>query len=170
MGACTRTTATTRWTQRGSSHRLTAAGKIDPVALKLLDYFPKPNQAPINAAGANNFSGTRVSIIPSDLIFAKLDHTFGEKDRISGRYMRLAGTGSISSPFPNNGAGDPGPGSDLAERWAVRIFANWTHTVNPNQLNEFRFAYNDRLFNQLSAGLGGGYPSQIGLTGIADTA
>ena len=146
------------------------AGKIDPVALKLLDYFPKPNQAPINAAGANNFSGTRVSIIPSDLIFAKLDHTFGEKDRISGRYMRLAGTGSISSPFPNNGAGDPGPGSDLAERWAVRLFAAWTHTVNPNQLNEFRFAYNDRLFHQLSAGLDGAYPSQLGITGVPDTA
>jgi hypothetical protein len=144
--------------------------KIDPVALKVLDYFPKPNQAPINAAGANNFSGVRVSIIPSNLIFTKFDHNFSDKDRISARYMRLAGTGSISSPFPNNGAGDPGPGSDLAERWAVRIFANWTHTVNPNQLNEFRFAYNDRLFHQLSAGLGGGYPSKLGLTGVPDTA
>jgi hypothetical protein len=144
--------------------------RIDPVALKLLDYFPRPNQAPINVAGANNFSGTRVSISPSDLIFAKLDHSFSDKDRVSGRYMRLVGTGAISSPFPNNGAGDPGPGSDLAERWAVRIFGNWTHTVNSNQLNEFRFAYNDRLFHQLSAGLGGGYPSQLGLTGVPDTA
>jgi len=144
--------------------------KIDPVALKLLDYFPKPNQAPINVAGANNFSGNRVSIIPSELIFAKVDHNFSDKDRISGRYMRLAGTGAISSPFPNNGAADPGPGSDLAERWAVRIFANWTHTLNSNQLNELRFAYNDRLFHQLSNGLGGGYPSKLGLTGVPDTA
>jgi hypothetical protein len=144
--------------------------QIDPVALKLLDYFPRPNQAPINIAGANNFSGTRVSISPSDLVFAKLDHSFSDKDRVSARYMRLAGTGSIASPFPNNGAGDPGPGSDLAERWAVRIFGNWTHMVSANRLNEFRFAYNDRLFHQLSAGLGGGYPSQLGLTGVPDTA
>src|SRR5437867_2659015 len=144
--------------------------KIDPVALKLLDYFPKPIQAPINVAGANNFSGNRVSIIPSELIFAKVDHNFSDKDRISGRYMRLAGTGAISSPFPNNGAADAGSGSDLAERWAVRIFANWTHTLNSNQLNELRFAYNDRLFHQLSAGLGGGYPSQLGITGVPDTA
>src|SRR5207253_2175526 len=101
--------------------------RIDPVALKALDYFPKPNQAPINLAGANNFSGARVSISPSDLVFAKVDHSFGDKDRVSGRYMRLVGTGSISSPFPNSGAGDPGPGSDLAERWAIRLFGNWTH-------------------------------------------
>src|SRR5206468_12782435 len=47
------------------------SSKIDPVAQKLLDYFPKPNQAPINIAGANNFSGNRVSIIPSELVFAK---------------------------------------------------------------------------------------------------
>ena len=146
------------------------SGNIDPVALKLFDYFPMPNQAPVNIAGANNFSGTRVSISPSDLVFAKLDHSFSDKDRVSGRYMRLAGTGSIASPFPNNGAADPGPGSDLAERWAVRVFANWTHTVNPNQLNEFRFAYNDRLFHQLSAGLGGGYPPQLGVIGVPDTA
>src|SRR5206468_9970842 len=104
------------------------------------------------------------SISPSDLVFAKLDHSFSDKDRVSGRYMRLAGTGSISSPFPNNGAADPGPGSDLAERWAVRVFANWTHTVNPNQLNEFRFAYNDRLFHRLIAAPAAVYPSRPGLT------
>src|SRR5438067_5183288 len=144
--------------------------QIDPVAAAILKFFPAPNQAPINAAGANNFSGTRVSIIPSNLVFAKVDHSIGNKDRLTARYMRLAGTGSISSPFPNGGAGDPGPGSDLAERWAVRLFAYWTHTVNANQLNEFRFAYNDRLFHQLSAGLDGGYPTQLGLIGVPDTA
>src|SRR5205085_2816353 len=45
------------------------SSRIDPVALKLLNYFPKPNQEPINVAGANNFSATRVSISPSDLVF-----------------------------------------------------------------------------------------------------
>src|SRR5438552_1022676 len=54
---------------------------IDPVAAPVLTFFPQPNQAPINAAGANNFSGTRVSISPSDLVFAKLDHSFRDKDR-----------------------------------------------------------------------------------------
>ncbi|PYQ84393.1 MAG: hypothetical protein DMG02_31315 [Acidobacteria bacterium] len=144
--------------------------RIDPVAAAILNFFPKPNQAPINLGGANNFSGTRVSIIPSDLVFAKIDHGFTERDRLTARYMRLAGTGSISSRFPNGGAGDPGPGSDFAERWAIRLFGNWTHTVNANQLNEFRFAYNDRLFHQLSAGLGGNYPSQLGLIGVPDAA
>jgi hypothetical protein len=142
----------------------------DPVAMAMLAYYPLPSQPPSNAAGANNFSGNRVSIIPSDSLMGKLDHNFSAKDRVMARYLRLVGTASIASPYPNGGAGDPGPGSDLAERWAVRIFGNWTHVVSTTQVNDFRFAYNDRLFHQLSAGLGGGYPSKLGLKGVPDTA
>ena len=32
------------------------ASKIDPVGLKVLDYYPLPNQSPSNIAGGNNFS------------------------------------------------------------------------------------------------------------------
>jgi Carboxypeptidase regulatory-like domain/TonB-dependent Receptor Plug Domain len=143
------------------------AGQIDPVALALLNYYPAPNQPAGNIAGANNFNGNPVTGTPSDFYMAKVDHNFREADRITGRYMRIAGTSSIASIYPNGGAGDP---TNHAENWMRYVYANWSHVVNSAQVNDFRFTYNDRLFHNISAGLGGNYPSKLGLKGVPDDA
>jgi hypothetical protein len=141
--------------------------QLDPVGVAILGYYPLPNQAPSNVAGANNFSGAPVSISPANFYMIKGDHNFNSKDRLTGRYMRVSGTSSISSVYPSDGAGDP---TTFALNQSQYVYADWTHVVSATQVNDFRFTYNDRVFHSLSAGLGGGYPSKMGLKGVPDDA
>ncbi len=141
--------------------------QLDPVAMAALDYYPLPNQAPSNLAGANNFSGNQVSLQPSNFVMGKVDQNFSDKDRAMFRYIRQNGQEGLVSVYPNGGAGNT---ASWADRWAMRIFATWVHTISSTQVNDFRFAYNDRLYHQESAGLGGNYPSKLGVKGVSDNA
>src|SRR5262249_54470304 len=42
------------------------ASQLDSVGVAILAYYPLPNQAPSNVAGANNFSGAPVNISPAN--------------------------------------------------------------------------------------------------------
>ncbi len=139
------------------------ASSLDPVGTKVLNYYPLANQTPSNVAGANNYSGNEVTRSPADFFLIKGDHNLGEKDKITGRYMRVAGTSSLGSIYPSNGAGDPG---NFGLNNIQYIFASWTHIFSPTKINDLRFTFNDRAFHNLSAGLGGDYPTKLGLTGV----
>ncbi len=143
------------------------ASELDPVALKVMNYYPLPSQAPSNAAGANNFNGNQVAASPDNFYMIKADHAFREQDKLSGYFMRTAGTGSQVSVYPNNGAGDP---TNFAANIIEYVYTSWTHIVNPSQVNDLRFTYNNRIFHNESEGLGGNYPSKLGLQGVPDDA
>jgi hypothetical protein len=143
------------------------ASELDVVGVAMASYYPLPNEAPSNAAGANNFSGNPVTITPADFYMAKVDHNFRSNDRLTGRYMRVSGTSSITSIYPDSGAGDP---TNFALNQSQYVYADWTHIVDATQVNDVRFTYNDRIFHNLSVGLGGGYPSKMGLRGVPDDA
>ena len=81
--------------------------QLDPVALNILNYYPLPNQAPSNAAGANNFNGTSVTATPADFYMIKADHNFNSYNKLTGRFMRVTGTSTLAGVYPNNDAGDP---------------------------------------------------------------
>ena len=142
------------------------ASELDPVGVNIATYYPLPNQ-PGNIAGANNFSGNSVTGSPADFYMVKVDHSFRDADRISGRYMYVTGTSSLVSVYPNNGAGDP---TNTAVNTSKYYYGSWTHVVNAAQVNDLRFTFNDRIFHNLSAGLGGGFPSKLGLKGVPDDA
>lgn len=137
--------------------------QLDPVALKVLGYYPLPNQSPSNIAGANNFSANEVVGSPADFFLIKVDHNLGENDKITGRYIRVAGTTNLGSIYPQNGAGDP---NTFSVNTIQYVFGSWTRSLGPTRVNDVRFTFNDRVFHSLSAGLGGGYPAKLGLTGV----
>src|SRR5204862_6194523 len=139
---------------------------LDPVAIKILNYYPLPNQPASNLAGANNFSGNSVTGSPADFYMIKVDHNFRDNDKVTGRYMRVSGTSLLVSVYPD-GAGDP---TNTAVNQIQYIYGSWTHLLSSTQVNDVRFTYNDRVFHNLSAGLGGGYPSKLGLKGVPDDA
>jgi hypothetical protein len=143
------------------------ASELDPVAVAMLGYYPLPNRAPTNVAGANNFVGNPVTMTPADFYMIKGDHNFSSNDRLTGRYMRVSGTSSIASVYPGGGAGDP---TNFALNQSQYVYAEWTHVGSGAQVNNVRFTYNDRIFHNLSAGLGGDYPSKLGLKGVPDDA
>jgi hypothetical protein len=138
----------------------------DPVAAAMTAYYPLPNQFG-NIAGANNFSGNPVTISPANFYMIKGDHNFSSNDRVTGRYMRVSGTSSIASVYPSGGAGDP---TNFALNQSQYMYADWTHVIGATQVNDLRFTYNDRMFHNLSAGMGGNYPSKLGLKGVPDDA
>ncbi len=143
------------------------ASELDPVALNLMKYYPLPNQPAGNLAGANNFSGNEVTGSPADYTMIKLEHNFSEKDKLSGYYMRVTGTSSLSSIYPMNGAGDT---NNHAVNQSQYVYASWNRIFSSARMNDLRFTFNDRLFHNESQGLGGNYPAKLGLQGVPEDA
>ncbi|MEO7142536.1 MAG: carboxypeptidase regulatory-like domain-containing protein [Bryobacteraceae bacterium] len=151
------------YTRQPFPNNIIPASELDPVALKVMNYYPLPNRPASNLAGANNFSGNEITRSPADFYMIKAEHNFSEKDKLSGYYMHVAGTSSIGSIYPDKGAGDP---ADFAVNNSQYVYTSWTHILSASQVNDLRFTYNDRVFHNESQGLGGNYPSKLGLQGV----
>lgn len=73
----------------------------------------------------------------------KFDHNFSSKDRLSGTYLLENVHASL-----NFGGGDNpfSPGEDNPNR-AQTLGVNWTHTISPTVLNQFKIGYVRRTAN-----------------------
>jgi hypothetical protein len=81
--------------------------RFDPVARRLLQYFPSPNAVPTNAfTGQNNFFSAGKAANNEDKFDSRVDHNFSEAFRMYGRVSRSSGN---SNPF--NGFGNLGTSS-----------------------------------------------------------
>ena len=145
---------------------LIPANRLDPVSLKLLAYYPLPNRAATNLAGANNYVANGVNTLTHDFWSVKVDHNFGAKDRISGRYLFNRDNTNVISPFPTQGP-DPTTFNIANQKSAL---GDWIHTLTPSTVNELRVNIARRIAHALSAGVGGDYDQKIGLTGVAGNA
>ena len=142
------------------------ASRLDPVAVKLMSFYPLPNRAPDNVTGANNFRANYVVATPANFYMPKIDYNLSERDRITGRYIWNGGTSANTSVFADPGA-DP---RNSAENQQQYVYTSWSRTLNPTTVNDLRFTYIYRKFHNLSSGLGGDYPSKMGLKGVPDNA
>ena len=140
--------------------------QLDPVGLNITKFYPLPNRAPDNITGANNVRGNYVSASDADFVMAKIDHSIGTRDKITGRYMYNKGQNTNSSLFPEPAA-DTRNGAENQQQYS---YGSWTRVVNPTAVNELRFSYLYRSFHNVSAGLGGGWPTKIGIKGVPDNA
>lgn len=137
-------------------------GELDPVALNVLSYYPLPTK---NGA-ANNFSANDVATTNSKFYIARVDHVVGPKDHIALRYIFTNGSSSNKSVYPNKGA-DPYQPSISQDNIG---YAQWIHTLSPSLVNDLRFAFETRINHQLSDGVGGDYPTKLGLDGVSNNA
>ena len=102
--------------------------RLDPVALKLMSFYPEPNRTPDTIAGGNNFRANRVNGVIHDFYTGKIDHNLSDRDRLTGRYMYNRDNTRNTSVFPDPGA-DPNNFSDAHQQY---IYAAWTRTVSPS--------------------------------------
>ena len=79
---CTRTSFAAENTGALAGVNAIPAGRIDPVAAKLLGYYPLPN-AGGPAALFNNFSTTLAAPNPNLRYFGRLDYEMSAKNRVS---------------------------------------------------------------------------------------
>ena len=76
----------------------------DPVAMKSMAYFPKPNQAGTPITETNNWFEQGINLGPGHQTNLRGDHNFTDKTRLSGRYSYGRGTGTPPNLF---GEGNP---------------------------------------------------------------
>lgn len=105
----------------------------DPIARKLLAYFPLPTN-PSAAAGTTNYVGNAPGVNKDNTYLAKIDHNFSTKDRLSARYLWYGGTQLVGGALPTTGGNTNAPGSQN-----VSIIE--TRTWTPTFLTELRAGY-----------------------------
>lgn len=162
--------ATTR-VEGGRTVRTAFAGnriptsRIDPVALRLLQFYPLPNRAP-DATGGNNFSSNYARILDRNNFTVKINHNFTDRDKVDFRYLYNSDNLDYTSVFPNPAA------ETLTSALRHQNYFYWayTRTISPTTLNELRYTYADRINHERSYGLGGDWPTQLGLRGVPDGA
>ncbi|MBA3442320.1 MAG: TonB-dependent receptor, partial [Pyrinomonadaceae bacterium] len=136
--------------------------RIDPIALRLLERYPLPN---LPGAGVN-FSRVGNERLNQDQFDVRLDHRFGERDQVFGRYSLFTQTFTPVTPLPE-GSGNITTGAlGLEDSRALQFVGNYVHLFTPNVINELRFGYTRRGVDR-RAGLLDASPSQsLRLDGI----
>ena len=142
----------------GTPFQLTAvAGNlIDPVAFKMMQFFPDPNLA-LGTAGSgqyDNWISTATTPSNNDQWDIKIDHSFSEKDRLSGKFSRALGNSREPNCFKNPGdACSNGPNFSHSHVFSL----THNHTFNPNTLLNVTFGF-ARSYGVTGAGGLADYP------------
>ena len=140
--------------------------RLDPVALRLAALYPLPNRPADNVSGANNFGALGTSELERDNYMVKVEHTFGPNDKITGRYLYNSDNTLQTSVFAE-------PAADTitdALRHQHYFYTGYTRTFGSAVVNEMRYTYGNRINHELSPGVGGGWPTLLGLRGVSDEA
>ena len=138
------------------------AGRLDPVAVKLMAYYPQPNRAPSNAAGVNNFSSNMVSRFNRNNITAKVNHVFSDRNRAYVRWVYNRDPISFSSVYPNPIAGT----QNDTQRYQTTLLFSDSHTFTPRLMTDLRVDMSTALTHSVSPGLGSNGPELLGLKGV----
>src|SRR5215475_7453792 len=117
-----------------------AGNLIDPVAFKMMQYFPLPNLGVGSSSYnyLNNWIGSNGSRSNDDRFDIKIDHRFSEASTLSGRYSQSLGASEGVNCFGN--VADPctqGPNDGHAYSSAI----NFNHTFSPTLVLSVSYGY-----------------------------
>ncbi len=110
--------------------------RFDPIALKILDYYPLPNRA----TRTQNFAMNNTRKDDLWRMFLRFDHVLGAKHRLfftHGRQNRDRNTPGVNIAFP--GEGTNGEQGKISDNRGVTVLSD-TVTFRPNLLGEFRLS------------------------------
>lgn len=144
---------------------LIAQTRLDAVARNLIEFYPRANTIPSGISNANNFTGNSARETVRDHLTVKGDHLLTSSDRLSTRYVYDTNHQKVRSVFPNPAADNQTQSLSNSHN----AFVSWTRTGS-RLVNDFRFTYSRRNNHQVSNGVGGDWPSRLGLSGVPDAA
>jgi Carboxypeptidase regulatory-like domain len=136
-------------------------GELDPVAQKLVQFYPEPNIAGA-APNVSNFRANDPTQGIYDVYVARIDHVFGEKDRMFARFLAQTDHEPTASIYPTPGTDNYGV---LAHNYYYNPSGTWYHNFSPTLINEFRFTYSRRQALSISAGANTTLASETGIQG-----
>jgi hypothetical protein len=120
-------------TRTAFANNIIPANRIDPVAKKILEFIPLPNQ-PGNAQGFfNQFISPHARTDEYDQFSTRLDHNLSDRHKLSGRWLRnnrheargLAGYREVASPFFLHYRKNYGGGLDLTATLSPTLVSNF---------------------------------------------
>ena len=139
--------------------------RLDPVAVKLLNLFPAPN----NPGIVNNMVTDPIKSINNNTMDIRLDQNFSEKDQTFIRTSMAWEPQFLPSPLGGlaEGASSFAEGNQTND--VMNIAWSETHIFNPSTVNELRVGYSHVNTIRIQPyGDQGGLNAQYGIQGIPD--
>jgi hypothetical protein len=147
------------------------ASMIDRTSLEVLKHLPKAGEYFIGNDGLlKNYNSSQFIDNFEQRLTVRLDHQFGRKNRLSGRFTRVPIRG-------DRGRGDFEIGRDEVNSqgtdysWSKQFLLTDTHTFSPSVVNDFRFNYTYGRFTRnyspgYDAFTGANWSKELGLPSI----
>jgi Carboxypeptidase regulatory-like domain len=118
------------------------AASINKVSAAMAAIWPAPN-APGTPSGSGNFVATGAVKNVWDSFMARVDHNFGDKVRVFGRVSSSEAQRGANDYFNHDFAGGVNPGGgDVPLVFNARnVMLDYTQTISPTFLFEFRYGF-----------------------------
>ncbi len=141
------------------------ANRIDPVAAKIMNYYPLPNTAG-TVSGQNNYFASGTSTVNIDTYDTKVDEDFNDRNRMFVRYSRrnYAQPGTFLFPAADRIA-EGGPTASQPEI-SNGAAIDYTFTPSPSYVMELRYGFSRMFLNFVAASTGFNPSTKLGLPGI----
>ena len=140
--------------------------RMDPVALALLQRYPRPTSPGL----ANNYRRTADEIDDQDQFDVKVSHARADqRDRMFARLSYFRDGFQPVTPLPDGSGVTTGTlGPQQTTSWAVAT--NYQRAFGSRWLNELRVGDTRRAVGRVASELGGSASASLGLPGIPSTA
>ncbi len=136
------------------------AGRMDPVALQVLNYFPLPNQPGNAVTGAQNYFATGTAELNVDNVDGRVDHQISDNQKFFARYSYRKTFSAPASFFPEDIAIAEGRVNE--QNRAHNFVGDYNRTISNSTVLSARMGFARTLFIFDNQGLGF-RPSSLGL-------
>ncbi|MGH8249040.1 MAG: hypothetical protein ACREUU_21745, partial [Gammaproteobacteria bacterium] len=142
------------------------AERLDSVAVAALNYYPLPNRQG-TVANSNNYVGNSSSKLDRDIFVGRLDHQLRPADLLTARYYI-----NNSDTYQSGSYGIPesDPLGDVTDVRVQSILGAHTRVFGSSLINDLRYTYLRRKFNDRRPGYQENLAAKIGLAGVSDAA
>jgi hypothetical protein len=117
--------------------------RMDPVALKALEYYPLPNRTP-TPEDPQNFVNSQISARKWASVFGRADHQLSPSQQLLFRYgwnHRSDPSSAFYGDACCRAAGNPTTGQDEFERGNIAAGGSWTWVVNRTTVADVRMGF-----------------------------
>ena len=122
------------------------ASRIDALGRQIASWYPAPNVGgDLSKAPANNFVNNASNALTQDFYTVKLDHNFGNNDRVYGRFQFSRNPLVVAAVYPNEFA-DPRAGTRANRH--TNVTGAWIHHFSPTLIQDVRINWGTPLAHQ----------------------
>jgi hypothetical protein len=142
--------------------------RLDPVGAAVAQLYPRPNAPsdPSTAARANYIENV-ADPYTWDQITAKVDYNHTDNHRFYGRAVLPWFEFGPAPVFPEaTKFADPRAGVRTGR--TPNMMGAWIYSISPTLLQEFRVAFEPRLFQNQGLGAGSGVNGKLGVKGVSE--